>query len=682
MKLLFYPRLALSGIRKNSRLYTPYLLTCVGMVTVFVIFMYLNCSEAVKAIPGGGTLTMILSLGTVVIWLFALIFLAYTNSFLIRRRYREFGLYNVLGMGKGALTRLILWENFFVMLVSLTGGLLFGTILSKLAELGLCRIARGNTDYLFHFNIQVIRESIAWFVPIFLLLLAKSIFQVRRYDPLELLGSESYGEKPPKANYLLAIAGAALLTIAYYMAVTIDNPLSAILLFFVAVILVILATYLLFIAGSVTLCRTLQKNKRYYYKKNHFVSVSTMVYRMKRNGAGLASICILSTMVLVMLTATLNLYAGTEQILGLRNIRDNSLVIHAESIEALDDSRIAKMQSILDEELTKRKVRPENQLVYRYQTTSGMLTGGYADLSPDQGQTAELGNLGALYSMYFVSQADYNRASGENYHLEPGTALACNLYDSERPQTLNLDGQVELNIQGWIDWKLPIPDANVMAINTLLLVIPDYSELAPLWNRVNYLGSPLLWTRWVYAYDCDVPDSEAIALLDAQVKQVNTCPEFKMYDGGIAYARNCLAEDRREIYGFTGGMLFLGGVLSVVFLSSAALIIYYKQISEGYEDQARFAIMQKVGMTKTDIRKSINSQVLTVFFAPLTFAGLHLCFAYPLLEKMLRLFSFSDTRLMILVTIGVFGLFCCFYGVIYKATASAYYTIVSGGKQS
>lgn len=680
MKLFFYPRLAWTGIRKNSRLYTPYLCTCIGMVAIFTIFMNLNCSPVVKNLAGGSTLTMILSLGTVVIWFFALLFLSYTSSFLLRRRKREFGLYNVLGMGKGALTRLIVWENLFVALFSLTVGMFFGLVCSKAAELGLCRFTRGETDYTLRMDGRVPAETLRWFAPIFLLLFFKSLFQVGKADSLELLSSESYGEKPPKANYLLALAGAVLLAIAYAMAVSIDNPLAALLLFFVAVILVILATYLLFISGSVALCRGLQKNKRFYYKKNHFVSVSTMVYRMKRNGAGLASICILSTMVLVMLTTTVNLYLGSESMLHLRNIRDNSLVIFAENMEQLEDDRLAQMNTVLDSVPAEHQVSLKNTLRYRYETTSALMNGSFADITPDE-DGASISEYGRLYNLYFVSQQDYNQAVGTHYQLEPGTALACDLYGNLRLDTLNLGDALTLGITQWISWKLPIPDANTGAVNSLMLVIPDYETMEPLAGVANYRGDASLAYRYVYAYDCDAPDQVLKTLLRQQVQELNSSEIFPDYQNGRGYTQSSIAIDAESIYGFTGGMLFLGLILSLVFLLSAALIIYYKQISEGFEDQARFEILQKVGMTRQDIRKSINSQVLTVFFAPLLAAGTHLAFAYPMLQKLLQLFGFLNGTQMILITLGTFLVFCGVYAVIYKATASAYFTIVSGGKE-
>ena len=307
MNFGFYPKLALTGIRKNGRLYVPYLLTCICMVMMFYIIAFLSMNEGVGAMQGGETLQAMLSFGYYIMGVFSLIFLFYTNSFLIRRRKKEFGLYNILGMGKWNIARILVWESLIVTAVSLAGGLLCGVLFSKLAELVMVRMLGGQAAFNFTVDFSCIVQTVVLFAAIFLLILLKALRQIHVSNPVELLHSENVGEKPPKANWLVALVGAVLLGTAYVLAVTISDPISALVWFFVAVLMVILATYLLFIAGSVVFCKLLQKNKRYYYKTNHFVSVSSMMYRMKRNGAGLASICILSTMVLVMISSTMSL---------------------------------------------------------------------------------------------------------------------------------------------------------------------------------------------------------------------------------------------------------------------------------------------------------------------------------------------------------------------------------------
>ena len=312
MKLGFYARLAWTGMQKNRKTYLPYILTCAGMVMMYYLITFLSKNPNVALIRGGSTLQGILSFGTGVIAVFSLIFLFYTNSFLIRRRKTEFGLYNILGMGKWNLTRILLWESAAICAISLLGGLFFGILFSKLAELLLVNLMGGKASFTFTVEPNAVASCVLLFVGIFALIFLNTLRQIHVSNPIELLHSETVGERPPKANWVVAALGIIILAIAYYIAVTIQDPIAALVFFFVAVVMVIIATYLLFVAGSVVLCRILQKNKSYYYKTRHFISVSSMMYRMKRNGAGLASICILSTMVLVMLSSTVCLFVGTE----------------------------------------------------------------------------------------------------------------------------------------------------------------------------------------------------------------------------------------------------------------------------------------------------------------------------------------------------------------------------------
>ena len=304
MKKGIYRRLARMGIQKNKKLYTPYILTCIGMVMMFYIILFLSISPSVRGMAGGDTMQLILRLGSIVMGFFAAIFLFYTNSVLMRRRKKEFGLYNILGMGKKNLAAVMFWETVYVAALSLSMGLLAGILFSKLAELCLINILKESATFTLSVEWGALRGTLVLFAVIFLLLLANSLRQIQLSNPIALLRSENVGEKPPKANWLFAVLGAVLLAAAYWMAVTIEDTVTALFVFFGAVILVIIATYLLFIAGSVTVCRFLQRRKNYYYKTNHFVSISSMAYRMKRNGAGLASICILCTMVLVMVSST------------------------------------------------------------------------------------------------------------------------------------------------------------------------------------------------------------------------------------------------------------------------------------------------------------------------------------------------------------------------------------------
>lgn len=351
MKSLFYPKLAWMGIRKNKRLYVPYILASMGMVMMYYIVAFLSTSSALEMIPGGSVMQGMLGLGMFVIVVFSLLFLFYTNSFLTRRRKKEFGLYNILGMGKWNLAKILVWESLTSAVISIGGGLLAGIVFSKFAELGMVNLLMGEVTFSFHLGAKPIMETLKWFSIIFLLILIHTLWEIRGASPMELLRSENAGEKPPKANWILALLGIVILGLAYYLAVSIQHPIDALLWFFVAVIMVIVATYLLFVAGSVTLCRILQKNKNYYYRTNHFVSVSSMVYRMKRNGEGLASICILCTMVLVMLSGTVCLYVGTEDSLRTRFPRNIMLDTSFSNMEAMESGEMDRIRKLAGESL-------------------------------------------------------------------------------------------------------------------------------------------------------------------------------------------------------------------------------------------------------------------------------------------------------------------------------------------
>ena len=369
MKHNIYPKLAWTGIKKNKRLYLPYILTCIGMVMMFYIVSFLSVNEYLGSCKGGKEIQQMLFLGCGVIGVFATIFLFYTNSFLMRRRKKEFGLYNILGMGKWNIARVLLWEGVMIAVISLAAGLFGGIVFSKVGELCMVNILEAKAVFSMSIEKSSVVATIILFSIIFALILLNGLRQLHGANPIELLHSENTGEKPPRGNWLFAFCGTVLLGGAYYLAVTIENPLEAMIIFFIAVIMVIVATYLLFVSGSITICRGLQKNKKYYYKTNHFVSVSSMVYRMKRNGAGLASICILCTMVLVMVSSTVCLYIGKEESLSSRYPKDIDITVRRGSAEKLDSENLAKRRTVINDELAKYNMVPENildfQIIFR-----------------------------------------------------------------------------------------------------------------------------------------------------------------------------------------------------------------------------------------------------------------------------------------------------------------------------
>ena len=659
MKGLLSIRLAWSGIQKNRKLYVPYLLTVIGMVMMSYIMQALSYAPALHTMKGGSQLEAILSLGKIVIAVFAAIFLLYTNSFLIRRRYREFGLYNVLGMDKNALSRVVFWENLIVALVGLAVGLALGTLLYKLAELGLVNMVHGQVDDSIVVEPESLEFTLVIFAVIFALIMIRSLIQVRHTRPLELLRSESAGEKPPRANYLLGFLGLALLGGAYYMAVTISNALSAFTWFFVAVLMVIAGTYLVMISGSVVLCRLLQKWKGYYYKKQHFVSVSSMAYRMKRNGAGLASICILATMVLVMISSTGSLYIGAEDAIAVRYPYDSTVKLYFGRLDELDDRNVEKIQRTMERTLEAQKVTPTAEKIFRYVSVSGALLEDR--LVTDFTEVNAVMNYNQVYSLYLLSQADYNQMYGTDIALQPGQAMV-RVYNGSWNGSHIQVGALELDVVGQLPCGLEMEDMTL--VPSLVLVVSDLQQ-ASVPEECNMIFS--------CGYDFGLPEEETLEAhraLEAAVKALAS-------EQKIHCRVECPIVERQDFYITFGGLFFIGMILSAMFIAAAALIIYYKQVSEGYEDQSRFAIMRKVGMTRQDIKKSVNSQILTVFFIPLLLAGVHLAFAFPLVWQLLTMFSLTNKRLAICTNIGAFLIFCVFYVVIYRFTAHAYYRIVS-----
>ena len=678
MNIRFYQRLAWSGMKKNGKLYIPYLLTCIGMVMMSYILQSLSVCPLLRHMRGGGSVEMALSLGKFVVAFFALIFLIYTNSFLVRRRNKEFGLYHILGMGKKGIRRIIFWETLTTALIGLVGGLFLGVTFSKIAELVLANILQQTTDYSFTLKWEAFRWTLIVYGIIFIILMGNALISVQRTKTLELFQSEKLGEKPPKANWFLALVGVVLLAAAYFMAVSIKNPLSALLYFFVAVLMVILATYLLFIAGSVVLCKTLQKNKAYYYKKQHFVSVSSMTYRMKRNGAGLASICILSTMVLVMLSSTGSLYFGMEDTLMRRYPREISLAPYFPELDSLTPENINELRGAYEQVLEEHGVSKANLLEYSYIHIAGLLEGEEVLLHSYTVYADDIQVMDRLREFVFVSAEDYNRATGEKLQPAEGEAYVFPMRCEFDGEELHLD-EICFRVKGTLTKTIPIfDDTAASVVPCVVVVVPDLMSLRPLQDRLDSMGYPLLNVKWGYAYDLPgVPEEEVYEIYRAQQDKILDM-EFLQWSDGYSYSATCRSEEKEDFLNTFGGMFFLGIILSLIFVAATVLIIYYKQICEGYEDQSRFEIMQKVGMTGEDIRKNINSQILTVFFAPLVLAGVHLAFAYPLIWKILQLFFMRNLGFVIAVTIGIYLVFGVFYAVVYKLTAVAYYHIVSG----
>lgn len=670
MKLGFYPKLAWSGMRKNSKLYVPYTLAGAGMAALFYIISYLSSSESLLMVGGGGNIAIILGMGKFVIAVFSLLFLFYTNSFLVRRRYKEFGLYNVLGMNKLNISRILLWETALNALISIGGGLAFGIALSKLAELGLLNMIGAEVNFTLGVSAVAILFTVGLFGAIYLLIYLNSVIRINMSSATELVKSENAGEKPPKANWLLGIAGVVILGAAYYIAVSIKSPLTAITLFFFAVIMVIIATYLVFIAGSVLMCRILQKNKGYYYKKNHFVSVSSMSYRMKRNGAGLASICILATMVLVMISSTTCLYFGTEDSLRARYPRNVNVSVWYNEQENMSDESVSAYRDKIN--AAAADVGIDNVLDYRSIATSGVLVDGGLRTGEASITNDFIFTYSSIAEVYIIPLSDYNAMSETKETLSDDEALVFAYRTDYTSDSFAVDDGTQFKVKKVLD-SMPCYSGDAMAsiATGIYVVVSDKSFAEGDFTSQN--GSSY---SWKYGFDTALSDDEEMTLAQRIYGVIDRIDE-----NSINSSVESIAQNRAEFYELYGGLFFLGIILSIAFICAAVLIIYYKQISEGYEDARRFEIMQNVGMTKKEIRSSINSQLLTVFFMPLVFAGLHLGFAFPFIHKMLMLFNLNNLPLLIGTTVISFCAFALLYAVVYRVTSNSYYNIVSNGNR-
>lgn len=653
-KPLLYPKLAWQGIRKNAETYLPYLLMGILMVGVSYIMNYLTRPALMGALSMGGTTLMVLQMGKIVISVFSVIFLYYCNSFLIRRRMKEFGLYNILGMGKGNIARVMLWETLLTALLVFAGGLLLGLSLSRLVEMALINLL--HADYTVPMELFY-PDGVTWvlllFGGIYVLILLANLLRMRLSNPVALLKSENTGEKPPKANWFFGLIGLLILLSAYYVAAVSQSPLEALIFFFIAVLMVIVATYLLLVSGSVTLCRMLRRNKRYYYQTRHFISVSAMAYRMKRNGAGMATICILCTMVLVILTSTVCLYGGTDSMVDAICPQDVNLTIGLEARDGEENwKRLDAMQQMALDVTEEMGLTPENITSQRALVATGKVQNG------DYGIITDADSLKAnVLELTVYPLSVYEQATGETVTLADRELLYASFKTNETFSSMSFYGSAP--------YRMIHAEAFRREITALV------GEKS---------GEAMMMDRLALHFDLD---SEADT--DTQEKLVKTLRsrswEAMKSTGKEFYGMSSLNVDtralcRRDYLSLFGGLFFLGMVLGPLFSIAAVLIMYYKQICEGYEDAERFAVMRKVGLTDAEIRRSVNSQVLTVFFAPLLMAGLHMLFAMPMIRLILGAFGLHNDSLFYGIGIGCYVVFAVIYALMYLLTSRRYYRIV------
>lgn len=683
MKTGIYGRLAWSGIRKNKQLYIPYVITCIVMICMSYIVSFISESESVRSMHGGDSVCMTLGFGVNIILIFSVIFLFYTNSFLMRRRKKEFGLYNILGMNKRNICNILLCEMVIYCIISFVFGIIFGITLSKLAELILVNVINGSVSFEFVIAWGLILRIAVKYAVIFLVIFICNVIRIRFVNPIELLHSENVGEKPPKANWFVGALGLVVLVAAYCIAVTIEDPVAAMTWFFIAVLMVIVATYLIFIAGSVVMCRALQKNKRYYYRPNHFVSVSSMVYRMKRNGAGLASICILSTMVLVIMSTTSSMYYGAEDSIERIYTRDIAVNVGFPSYGRCNQDDIDRIKTDIDNCLSENNIKPDDIKERTYSYMSGVFTENVFYGNNEDIYNLDVGNYSDITQICIVPLQEYNEMSGAGLTLGDNELA---LYVSQNGRSYEYD-TFEINGVKTYHIKKIVEESEETreSVNTIFktyYLITDHplsleQNLDMVMEARDEESSARADMQWYYGWNLDSGEKaksdihHQISKLIKEYTQENDEVSF------VSYSVTNKEVERSDFYGLYGGLLFLGIMLSIVFMFAAVLIIYYKQISEGYEDRHRFIIMKKVGMNNREIKKCINSQLLTVFFLPIIMAALHLGFAFPMLRSILSMIFLVNDVLLVAVTIGTLAVFAIGYMIVYYTTSKLYYGIVS-----
>ena len=667
----FFARLAAQNLRKNARSYGPFLLAAVLTVCMFYIILSLAVDPGLQSMTGATTIQVVIRYGVIVVGLFAVIFLFYTNSFLIKRRKREFGLFNVLGLEKKHLARVIGFETLYVTLAALDLGLLLGVALDKLLLLLVAKLLGAPAPMGFFVSPSVMGVTALFFAAIFLLIFLYSIRQVYVARPVELLQAEHAGEREPKAKWLLALIGAGCLGEGYYIAVTTTDVIQAMFLFFVAVVLVIAGTYLLFTAGSVALLKLLKKNKRYYYKTRHFTAVSGMMYRMKQNAVGLANICILSTMVLVMVSGTSCLMLGMDAALHERYPYDMN-------ISRSDETTI---------ELTKKAVAdagivPENETEYSYVTFAAYSVPGGLDATVDY----TLDTASNLADVLVTDLADYNRCTGQDYTLAPGEILLKTARTDYAGDTLALLGRT-YTVKERVEPMVKYGNMTANLTESWYIVVPDMEELAHIDAALAGSQGALepeqyqqggSYQRYRF-YGFDVAGHDDETALDARLA-IRAAWERAVEEDDTMRPQGtyeCRAWERQDFVSLYGSLFFLGMFLGLLFTMAAILIIYYKQMSEGRDDRERFQIMQKVGMSRLEVKRTIHAQVLIVFFLPLVTAGVHTAFAFPIINRVMTLFNLMSTGFYLWCVVGSFGVFAALYAVVYALTARTYYRLVS-----
>ena len=674
MGKLLYPRLAWQNIKGDRRFFAPYFLALLGNVAAFYIMTALAVDPGMSQLHGAMYVQSFCFMGMFIAAVFSAVFLLYVNGFLMKQRKKALGLYNILGMGKSHIAAVLFFETLFVGGAGIVCGLLTGLLFHKLVTLALYKLLRFAVPFGFAISWDAMARTAILFGVLIGLTLLSNLNKVRVSKPIELLYGGQVGEREPRTKWFMTLLGVLTLGAGYYIALRTTNGMEAIAFYFVAVFLVIIGTYCLFTAVSIFVLKALRRNKRFYYKTSHFIGVSGMLYRMKQNAVGLANICILSTMVMVMVSGTLSLYLGTQDIVDRQAPSDLTVLVRYDPDEAepFDPAAMLRFQEGFIQD---QGYSVSEDLIYSSFTfTVGRL--------PDGSYTTEndLVTLGtAITTIQVLTQDAYAAATGVSLGLEAGEVAFGGEEDVLTIHWGALEGagsfgRSDLTVAQHLEESL---SADAAVSDTSTLVVADTAALMELYeNQKEAYGEDSSWMEWQASFSVDATDEELRAVQQAYNQYVRDDAVFAGTGKWWSCGWTLRCDVEADAYGLAGGFLFLGIFLGTIFLMATVLIIYYKQISEGYEDKARFEIMQKVGLSREEVRASIRSQVLMVFFLPIAVAAIHILFDFNMVEKLLTLFQVYNTTLTALCTLGTVLVFFLVYGAVYLLTARTYYKIV------
>ena len=674
MGKLLYPRLAWQNIKGDRRFFAPYFLALLGNVAAFYIMTALAVDPGMSQLHGAMYVQSFCFMGMFIAAVFSAVFLLYVNGFLMKQRKKALGLYNILGMGKSHIAAVLFFETLFVGGAGIVCGLLTGLLFHKLVTLALYNLLRFAVPFGFAISWDAMARTAILFGVLIGLTLLSNLNKVRVSKPIELLYGGQVGEREPRTKWFMTLLGVLTLGAGYYIALRTTNGMEAIAFYFVAVFLVIIGTYCLFTAVSIFVLKALRRNKRFYYKTSHFIGVSGMLYRMKQNAVGLANICILSTMVMVMVSGTLSLYLGTQDIVNRQAPSDLTVLVRYDPDEAepFDPAAMLRLQEGF---IRDQGYSVSEDLIYSSFTfTVGRL--------PDGSYTTEndLVTLGtAITTIQVLTQDAYAAATGVSLGLEAGEVAFGGEEDVLTIHWGALEGagsfgRSDLTVAQHLEESL---SADAAVSDTSTLVVADTAALMELYEKQKEAyGEDSSWMEWQASFSVDATDEELRAVQQAYNQYVRDDAVFAGTGKWWSCGWTLRCDVEADAYGLAGGFLFLGIFLGTIFLMATVLIIYYKQISEGYEDKARFEIMQKVGLSREEVRASIRSQVLMVFFLPIAVAAVHILFDFNMVEKLLTLFQVYNTTLTALCTLGTVLVFFLVYGAVYLLTARTYYKIV------